>query len=295
MGTFDGVHLGHRKILEMMKQLCSQHKIPSVLVTFWPHPRIVLKRDNNKLRLLNTIYERKILLAETGINHLLIQKFSREFAALNFNEFVQQVLVEQLGMRYLIIGYDHHFGHRREGNLENVQLLGKKMGFEVKKINALSINETNISSTKIRKLLQNGQIEQANKYLSSPYLLIGKVIKGDKIGRKIGFPTANIQVENPYKLIPKQGVYAVKVKVSEQQYCGMLNIGTRPTISITQTNKRLEVNLFDFNEDIYNQEIKLYFYQRIRNEQKFQNLDELKKQLEIDKQKIKKIFASLIY
>ena len=281
-GTFDGVHLGHRVILNHLKEAAKNYKGESVVLTFFPHPRMVLQPENTDLRLLNTIEERITLLKETGIDHLIIHPFSKEFSRLSSLEFVRDILVTKLNTHKLVIGYDHHFGRNREGSFEHLKEYGPLYGFEIEEIPAQDIEQINISSTKVRNALNEGNITSANQFLGYNYFIEGTVVEGNKIGRKIGFPTANIKIKEWYKLIPSNGVYAVNIIHNGDRYNGMLNIGHRPTLN--GNNITIEVNIFNFSEDIYNNEIKIEFIERIRDEQKFEKLDELKKQLEIDKQ-----------
>lgn len=281
-GTFDGVHLGHKVILNRLKEVAKKHGGETLILTFFPHPRMVLYPDQNDLRLLNTIEERISLLKKTGIDHLIIHPFSKEFSRLSSIEFVRDVLVSKLNTHKLVIGYDHHFGRNREGTFEHLQEYGPLYGFDVEEIPAQEIQQINISSTKVRNSLLEGEINAANQFLGYNYFIKGTVVDGDKVGRKIGFPTANIRLNEWYKLVPAKGVYAVKVAIEKSIYNGMLNIGTRPTLNGNEVT--IEVNIFNFSDDIYNKEIRIEFIERIRNEQKFEELESLKKQLEIDKQ-----------
>lgn len=289
IGTFDGVHLGHKVIINQLKKAAEELEGESVLLTFFPHPRMVVFPDDNELKLLNTIEERKDLLEKAGIDHLIIHPFSKAFSRLTALEFVRDILVNRLNVKKLVIGYDHHFGRNREGSFEDLIEFGEVYGFSVEEIPAQDIQQINVSSTKIRTSLLAGEIHAATKFLGYPYFINGTVVKGDKIGREIGFPTANIKPDETYKLIPKNGVYAVKVIVNGKGYEGMLNIGIRPTLK--GTNETIEVNIFDFDEEIYGQKIQVKFYERIRDEQPFENLNELKNQLNIDKTKTIQIFS----
>jgi len=285
IGTFDGVHSGHKAIVEQLKNAAKKIEGESVILTFFPHPRMVLYPDDNELRLLNTISERIEMLEDAKIDHLIIHPFSNQFSRLSSTEFVRDILVKKLNVATLVVGYDHHFGRNREGSFEHLQELAPLYDFEVEEIPAQKIQQVNISSTKVRFSLLNGEIHAANQFLGYNYFIKGKVVEGDKMGRTIGFPTANIKADKWYKLIPAKGVYAVKVKFEGATFNGMLNIGTRPTLS-GNDKETIEVNIFNFEKDIYNKEIQIEFYERIRNEQKFDNLSELKEQLKIDKQKI---------
>lgn len=288
-GTFDGVHSGHQVIIEQLKNAAKKIDGESVILTFFPHPRMVLYPDDHELRLLNTIDERITMLEKSGIDHLIIHPFSKEFSRLSSTEFVRDVLVNQLNVATLVIGYDHHFGRNREGSFKNLEELAPLYDFEVEEISAQEIQQVNISSTKIRNSLLNGEIYAANQFLGYNYVIKGTVVDGEKTGRTIGFPTANIKVNEWYKLIPSSGVYSVKVKVANTIFNGMLNIGSRPTLN-NSNKETIEVNIFNFDEDIYNQEIEIEFYEKIRDEQKFDNLSALKNQLTIDKQHVIQIF-----
>lgn len=285
IGTFDGVHTGHNVIIEQLKNAASKIGGESVILTFFPHPRMVLHPDDNELRLLNTIEERTEMLRRAKVDHLIIHPFSKEFSRLSSTEFVRDILVNKLSVSTLVIGYDHHFGRNREGSFEHLKELAPIYNFNVEEIAAQEIQQVNISSTKVRISLSNGEINAANQFLGYSYFIKGTVIAGNKMGRTIGFPTANIKVDQWYKLIPSKGVYAVKVILDNKYFNGMLNIGHRPTLN-KNDNETIEVNIFNFEEDLYNKEIQIDFYERIRDEKKFNNLEALKNQLEIDKQKV---------
>lgn len=288
-GIFDGVHLGHKKIIDQVVQMAQKINGESVLLTFFPHPRMVLYPESNDLKLLNTIDERLDLLRQTGIDHLIIHPFSMEFSRITSLDFVRDILVNKLNTKKLVIGYDHHFGKNREGSFEHLKEYGPLYGFEVEEIPAQEIQQINISSTKIRKSLLIGEIQAANQFLGYHYFINGTVVEGSKVGRQIGFPTANIEVDEDYKLIPANGVYAVKIKIEDNNYSGMLNIGTRPTIK--EGDVTIEVNIFNFNQEIYNKPIRIEFFEKIRNEVKFSELTELQQQLNHDKQKVLQLFA----
>lgn len=288
-GIFDGVHLGHKKIIDQVVQMAQKINGESVLLTFFPHPRMVLYPESNDLKLLNTIDERLDLLRQTGIDHLIIHPFSMEFSRITSLDFVRDILVNKLNTKKLVIGYDHHFGKNREGSFEHLKEYGPLYGFEVEEIPAQEIQQINISSTKIRKSLLIGEIQAANQFLGYHYFINGTVVEGSKVGRQIGFPTANIEVDEDYKLIPANGVYAVKIKIEDNNYSGMLNIGTRPTIK--EGDVTIEVNIFNFNQEIYNKPIRIEFFEKIRNEVKFNELTELQQQLNHDKQKVLQLFA----
>jgi riboflavin kinase/FMN adenylyltransferase len=279
-GTFDGVHIGHLKIIDRLKEVARDINGETVLLTFFPHPRMVLFSDND-LKLISTKNEKIALLDEAGIDHLIIHPFSREFSRLSSVEFVRDVLVNKIGTSRLVIGYNHHFGRNREGSFEHLKEYGPVYGFKVEEICAQDVDEVSVSSTKIRKALEEGYIVTAREYLTHDFSLSGIVVKGNHLGHKIGFPTANIKVMDSHKLIPGNGVYAVRALIHGVEYKGMLNIGVRPTIDGTE--KTIEVHIIEFDDDIYGEELTVLFDDWIRNEQKFNSLDELKLQLEKDK------------
>lgn len=275
-GTFDGVHIGHRKILERLSQLAKKHNGESVLLTFYPHPRMVLQPDS-ELKLINTIEEKVELIREVGIDHLIIHPFTKPFSRTTSLEFVRDLLVNKIGTKKLVIGYDHHFGRNREGSFEHLKEFGPLYGFDVEEITAQEIDDVNVSSTKIRQAIQSGDMEMANEYLDRPFTICGEVVKGKQLGRQLGYPTANLKVNHKYKLLPKVGVYAVQVSVGEHhQIKGMMNIGFRPTVDENNSELKTEVHLFDFKEDLYGKELSVAVVKRLRDEQKFSNLDELK-------------------
>ncbi len=281
IGTFDGVHLGHQKILQQVVKAAKKEKLPSVVLTFFPHPRMVLQQDTS-IKLLNTIEERENLIAQQGIDYLLIKKFTKTFSELDAETFVKTILIDQLHTQKIIIGYDHHFGKNRTANIKHLKQFAKNYSFTVDEISAKEIEEITISSTKIRTALGNGNISQANAFLGYNYMLTGTVKQGKGIGRKIGFPTANIGIKETYKLIPKDGVYIVTANFKNKKIYGMLNIGTNPTISTTNL-KSIEVHFLHFNQNIYHKKISIQLIQRIRDELKFNTLEELKTQLQKDK------------
>ena len=288
-GTFDGVHLGHKKIIEQVVSAAKKINGESVILTFFPHPRMVLYPENNDLKLLNTIEERIELLKSSGIDHLIIHPFSMEFSRITSLDFVRDILVKKLNTKKLVIGYDHHFGKNREGSFQHLKEYGPLYGFDVEEISAQEIQQINISSTKVRNSLLIGEIQAANQFLGYYYFINGTVVEGEKIGRKLGFPTANIKIKEDYKLIPANGVYAVKVNVDEKLYSGMLNIGVRPTVKGDEVT--IEVNIFNFNDQIYNKPIRIEFFEKIRNEIKFNELVDLQQQLNNDKQKVLQLFS----
>lgn len=289
-GTFDGVHLGHRVILKKIIQQAKKEGGESVLLTFHPHPRLVLFPDDTSLKLLTTQPEKIKLLEEIGLDHLIIQKFSPEFSRTKAYDYVRDILVGKIGIYKLIIGYDHQFGRNREGSIEQLNELTPIFNFKIEEIPAQDIDEVKISSTKIRNALIEGDIETADRYLGYPYSISGEVIHGNKLGRTLGFKTANIIISNKNKLIPGDGVYAVEVCVNEEVHFGMMNIGRRPTIINSDEKINIEVHIFGFEQDIYNKILRAKFLKRIRDEKKFDSLDDLKKQLQLDKAEITEYF-----
>ncbi len=280
-GTFDGVHLGHQTILKRLKEIAAKEKGETVVITFDPHPRIVIYNDTN-IRLITTLPEKIELLEKEGIDHLIVIPFTKEFSRISSIDFIRNILVGVIGTSKLVIGYNHLFGRNREGSFDHLMEYGPVYGFDVEEIPAQEINNVDISSTKIREALEVGKIPLANKYLGHAFSLRGKVVEGNKKGRTIGFPTANIKVDDAHKMIPGIGVYAVKLKIGDSNFGGMMNIGFRPTIQ-EEENINIEVNVFDFNGDLYGQDITVLPLQKIRDEQKFESLEKLKEQLMADK------------
>lgn len=280
IGTFDGVHLGHQSILKKVVEAKENNTYESSLLTFFPHPRMVLQQDTS-IKLLNTIDEKAELLDKFGIDNLIIHPFDAAFSNLSAEEFVKEILIDRLNIHKIIIGHDHRFGKNRTADISDLILFGKKYGFEVEQINAHEIDEIAISSTKIRKALMEGNIKLANQFLGYSYFISGKVIDGKKIGRTLGFPTANIQINESYKLLPKNGVYVVSSEIDNVLYFGMMNIGKNPTIG--ENDQSIEVHFFNLNEDIYNKNLQISILEHIREEQKFNSLSELQAQLDKDK------------
>ncbi len=280
-GTFDGVHFGHQKILSRVKEIARNAKGETVLLTFWPHPRLVLFPDNHNLKLLTTFEEKAALLEKFGIDHLVKIPFTNEFSKLTSKEFVLNYLVKKINTKKLVIGYDHRFGRNREGSFEYLAANASNYGFAVEEIPKQDIDHVAVSSTKIRNALAEGDILHANNYLGRPYALAGTVVKGEQIGRTLGFPTANIKITEPLKLIPGDGAYAVNILLAAGKYNGMMNIGVRPTVNGKQ--RTIEVNIFNFKDDIYDQEVAIEIVAQIRKEIKFESLNALKKQLQADK------------
>lgn len=281
IGTFDGVHIGHQKIIKRLIKTGEQFGLKSVILTFFPHPRMVLQKDSN-IKLINTIEERHRILNDLGLDYLLIKEFTQEFSRLSAEDFVKQILVDKLHARKVIIGYDHRFGRNRNADINDLKKFGEAYGFEVEEISAQDIDDVSVSSTKIRTALQEGDIAKANAYLGYSFMLTGVVAKGKGLGRQLNYPTANIQIAEDYKLIPKQGAYIVSSKINDNTFFGMMNIGTNPTVNGRQ--QTIEVHFFDFDADIYGETIQIDLLQRIRDEQKFESVEALKTQLSLDKQ-----------
>ena len=281
IGTFDGIHIGHQKILKNLIRAANNEGKKSVLLTFFPHPRMVLQKDN-KILLLNTIEEKSGLLEKMGLDYLIIHPFSKEFSRLTALDFVRDILVNKLNTSRLIIGYDHHFGKNREGNIHQLKEYSLLYDFKVEEIPAQDIDDVSVSSTKIRIALKEGNLKTANKYLGYHYMLNGTVVSGKKLGGTIGFPTANLEIKEPYKLIPKTGVYIIKTHINTVLYTGIMNIGFNPTV--LGKHQTIEAHLFDFNEDLYGKEITIEFIYFLREEHKFKSIEELVVQLNIDKE-----------
>lgn len=280
VGTFDGVHIGHKKIIERIQSIAKRLNGETALLTFFPHPRKVLFEDSD-LKLIHTQEEKEQQLEKAGIDHLIVHPFTKEFSRLTALQYVRDLLVHKIGVRALVVGYDHHFGRNREGSFDELREYGEMYGFEVVEIPAQDIDDVSVSSTKIRNALAEGNVRLANQFLGAPFLITGTVVMGQKLGRKLGFPTANIRVEESYKLLPANGVYATYIYVDQKKYSGMLNIGVRPTID--GKSRTIEANIFDFNADVYGQRIQLELMGRIRDEMRFDDLDALKSRLNADR------------
>lgn len=304
IGTFDGVHLGHQKIIHKLVEKAKMQNGESVILTFFPHPRMILNPGDHQLKMINTMAEKANLLKDLGVDHLIITPFTRDFSNQTPEEYIKEVLIKQIGMKAMVIGYDHRFGKDRNGSLTDLRHFGKLYHYEVDEIPEQDIHDLAISSTRIRNALAQGDVDAAQELMGHPYTLTGKVIRGDQIGRTLGYPTANLFVEENYKLIPSDGIYAVTVEIQEnknknqelhnpfqpenliskivnQKYQGMAYIGHRPTINGMSQN--IEVNIFDFSEDIYHRTIKMNFLHFIRHDVKFEGLEKLKEQLGKDK------------
>jgi len=310
IGTFDGVHFGHQKIIKQLVQKAKADNGESVILTFFPHPRMIIDPENQELKMINTINEKAEILKGLGVDHLIITPFTRDFSNQLPEDYIKNTLVNNIGTKHIIIGYDHRFGKDRSGNLSDLKAAGLHYGFSVEEIMEQDIHDVAVSSTKIRQALLAGDVSLANDYLGYPFSIFGRVIKGDKIGRTIGFPTANIFIEETYKLIPGDGIYAVTVEMESevrslesealhpkpstlnlQPYKGMAYIGQRPTINGMTRN--IEVNIFDFNQEIYGQDIKMNFLKFLRHDVKFTGLEALTVQLQKDKEATLAYFESI--
>ena len=290
LGTFDGVHFGHKKILEKVTQNTENEKYESLVLTFFPHPRMVLQEDSD-IKMLNTIAEKIELLDKIGIQNLVIHPFDESFSRLTAEEFVKNILVDQFHIHKIIIGHDHRFGRNRTANIDDLKTFGEQYNFEVEEISAQEIKEVSVSSTKIRQALIDGNVALANEYLGYDYSLTGIIIKGKQLGRTIGFPTANLKPEENFKLIPQNGVYIIKSVINSKTVLGMMNIGLNPTVD--GKNQTIEINYFDFNQDLYGQKITVSILERIRSEEKFDSVAHLKEQLEKDRNTALEYFKNL--
>ncbi|MGY6648930.1 bifunctional riboflavin kinase/FAD synthetase [Wenyingzhuangia sp. IMCC45574] len=290
IGTFDGVHVGHRKILDQLFKEAREKGLKSVLLTFFPHPRMVIQA-NNSIKLINTIDERIEILSKTDLDYLVIHPFDKDFSNLSAFDFVRNVLVNKLNVEELVIGYDHRFGKNREGDFEQLKDFSHTFDFNIKEIEVQDINNISVSSTKIRKALTSGDVKTANEYLTTPFFINGMVVKGQQLGNTIGFPTANIKIAETYKLIPKNGAYVIRAIHNNHVYNGMLNIGNRPTVN--GKGKTIEAHLFNFDQDIYDDDIRIEFLHFLREETRFYSIEELKQQLFKDKEESLNYIQSL--
>ena len=281
IGTFDGVHVGHQKIINRLVHIAETNKLQALVLTFFPHPRMVVQKDSS-IKLINTIYEKAAQLQQLGVDHLVLKEFTKTFSRLSALEYVRDVLVNKLKVKHIIVGYDHHFGRNRTATIEDLIEFGKFYGFEVTQIDAQEVGDVAVSSTKIRAALREGNMRVANDFLGYNFMLTGTVVKGKGLGANLSFPTANIFIEEPYKLIPKQGVYLVQSKIENQLVYGMMNIGKNPTVS--QDNKsHIEVHFFNLDANLYSKTLKIELLEHLRSEIKFPNIEALKVQLEKDK------------
>jgi riboflavin kinase/FMN adenylyltransferase len=290
LGIFDGVHLGHKTLLNHLVARAKEEKGESVVITFSPHPRLVLDINRNNLTFLTTMEEKVVLLEETKIDHLVIIEFNNKFSNIPACDFINEVLVEKIGTKHLLIGYNHHFGRNGEGDFDMIKKCTESLDFKVERMNSFSTGNSVISSSLIRQALSAGRPDEANSWLGYPYSVSGTVIEGRHIGRSIGFPTANIRPDYQYKLIPGDGVYAVEVKLGGLIYPGMLSIGSNPTVNEDPGNKSIEVNILGFDEDIYGKVITVIFRKKLRNEMKFENTDQLARQIMLDKKEVLLLF-----
>ncbi|RXG29278.1 bifunctional riboflavin kinase/FAD synthetase [Leeuwenhoekiella marinoflava] len=281
IGTFDGVHLGHRKIINRLLDSAQSNDLESVVLTFFPHPRMVLQKDTG-IKLINSIRERVALLDACNLDHLVIHPFTQEFSRLTAEEFVKDILVDQLKARKVIIGYDHRFGRNRNANIEDLKAFGERYNFEVEEISKQDVDDVAVSSTKVRKALNEGNLDLANEYLGYPFMLNGIVSRGKGLGRKFNYPTANLKVEESYKLIPAKGVYVVQSKIADSTIYGMMSIGTNPTVGGSALT--IETFFFDFDQDLYDQHLQIELLTRIRDEKKFKSVDELIAAMQTDEQ-----------
>lgn len=281
IGTFDGVHIGHNKILTKLVEESKKNNLSSLIMTFFPHPRMVLQKSQ-EIKMIDTIDEKIYLFEKTGVDNLIIQPFDENFSKIRAKEFVEEILVKKLKIKHIIIGYDHRFGKDREASVDDLKKFGLNYMFTVEEIAAQEIHSIAISSTKIRNAILKGEIKKCNEYLGRNFMLTGEVVHGDGLGKKINFPTANIEIPETYKIIPKNGVYLVRAIINSERYFGMMNIGVRPTIG--GEKKSLEIHFFNFKDNIYNKTISVEIICKIRDEEKFSSIDELKIQLKKDEQ-----------
>lgn len=282
-GTFDGVHLGHQHVLKQVVNLAKKYNKPSLLITFHPHPRLVIDPQNTSIKLLSSIEEKAKSILEMGIDYVLVLSFTQNISQLSPEDFVSEVLVQKLNVQCMVVGYDHRFGKNRSGGFIELTALAQKYHFDVEEINASEIDEIAVSSTRIRKALTNGELKIANELLGHPYMLTGIVVKGQQLGRQLGYPTANIQIDEPNKLIPPNGVYIGFTEIDNVKFKIMLNIGVRPTVD--GSHQTIEAHIIDFNKDIYNKKISLFLVQFLRLEERFNGLEALKTQLKNDEAK----------
>lgn len=290
IGTFDGVHVGHRKIIQRLLSSAEGSELESAVLTFFPHPRMVVQEDAD-IKLINTIDERKELLGQTGLDHLIVHPFTMEFSRLSAEAYVEEILVDKLRAKKVIIGYDHHFGRNRRANIHDLKRYGEQYGFEVEEISKQDIDDVSISSTKIRKALSSGDIERANTYLGHPFILSGKVTRGKGLGRQMNYPTANLEIVEKYKLIPAKGVYVVQSTIGNTLYYGMMSIGTNPTVGGQDLS--IETYFFNLDQDLYDKQLEIQVLKRIRDEKNFSGIEELIKAMKADEQFSKSYIKSI--
>ena len=291
IGTFDGVHHGHQQILNRLNELAEQSDGESILLTFHPHPRFILQPDDKSLKLIHTLDEKIAQLEQSGIDNVVVAPFSRNFADMPALEYVKDFLVGKFNPKVIVIGYDHRFGKDRKGDISLLKSYQDVFGYRVEEISKQTLQDIAISSTRIRKAIAEGQVRLAHNLMQHAYLLTGFVVKGDQIGRQIGFPTANLKLNADYKLVPAQGVYAVLLERNGQWFQGMMNIGVRPTFE--GQDKTLEVHIFDFDADIYGETLRVFFVEKIRDEMKFPNGDALKEQLQKDEKNVREVLSKV--
>ncbi len=288
IGTFDGVHIGHKEILKKLTLEAEKLHLESIILTFFPHPRMVLQKESD-IKLINTIDERVSIFSKTALNHLIIHPFTKEFSILSAESFVKNILVDRLNVKKIIIGYDHRFGKNRTANIDDLKKYGKIYAFEVEEITAQELNKVAVSSTKIRKALESGDLEKANSYLGYPFMLNGTIVKGKGIGKTINFPTANLHIEETYKLIPKNGVYIVKSEIENKEVFGIMSIGTNPTVG--GKNRTIETYFLDIEKDLYGKKIEIEMLSKIRDEETFESLDALQMAIKNDEHIARKYLA----
>lgn len=290
IGTFDGVHIGHRKILKKLINYGKDNQLTSTVLTFFPHPRMVLQKEAG-IKLINTIEERKQILYSTGIDKLVVHPFTKEFSRLRAHEYVEEILVKKLNAKHVIVGYDHRFGRNRTADINDLKKLGRQFGFSVEEISKQDVDEVAVSSTKIRKALGEGAIKKANTYLSKAFILTGKIVKGKGLGKGFGYPTANLKIEESYKLIPANGVYVVKTNFEGKQLYGMMSIGTNPTVG--GTKQSIETYFFDFDANLYDKNMQIQVLNHIRNEVNFDSTEKLIKAMQNDEKVAREYIANL--
>ncbi len=289
IGIFDGVHRGHVQILSRLKELAMTYQTESVVITLWPHPRFILQPDNKELRLLTTLQEKIDMIGRHGIDNLIILPFDLQLANITYDRFVADYIVGHTGAQHVVVGFNHHFGKDRKGTFENLKISARQYDIEAERLNQVIIDNIRISSSGIRNMITEGRVNTAGKALGYYYFITGKVVNGNKLGRVLGYPTANVEIDEPLKLLPRNGVYAVLIRNGSNVYKGMLSLGVRPTIDPQGTRRVIEVNLFDFEGDLYGATLKIAFLEWLRCEKKFDSLDELKEQIAIDKIETRKI------
>jgi riboflavin kinase/FMN adenylyltransferase len=291
LGVFDGVHVGHKKIVYRLNELASEYNSESLIITFWPHPKDVLHDNDSNCYCLTTREEKEALLNELGVDNLIVIQFTRELAQTSFRDFVRHYLINKINTKHLVVGFNHHFGKDRKGNYEYLKKVSGEYGFTVEQLSPVIVMNSKVSSSVIRRNLEKGSIEMANTLLGYLYFINGRIVPGERIGRKMGFPTANISLSDNHKLLPGDGVYAVRVFLQGNEYNGMLNIGTSPTIEEKLPQKTIEVHIIDFQREIYNKEVNIRFIKRLRDEKKFDSDEKLIEQLKEDKNKVVRLLS----